>query len=190
MFFSNSETPQEKGTKILSHVRNLIEQAANNADELFLINRFVFARLQLDERKGKKKIKAEIFNEKPFCFFCKKQFSTIKNIDLHRQNESQGYHSGNCVLACKTCHNEIHLVNSKELEPDTKSTAKKGKSVSGKYKFIRHLVEDLLIENPDIHYEEMKKAVLEEFPESAFNKSHYSWYLNKIIVNQEFKYAE
>ncbi len=188
----DKSTAQNKGSEILAHVRELIEKAATNKDEHFYINRYVHARLQNDERKEKKIIKAQMFNDKPQCNFCGKTFASDKGIDLHRRDDSRGYHKNNCVLTCKKCHQAEHSKTPEESNFDIASTAisaARQKSILGKHKTIRYLVEELLDKNPDIAYEEMNSAVLEEFPTSAFNKSHYSWYINKIIVNGEWKYA-
>jgi len=54
--------------QILSNVRkSLLDFAGEDPDKLFYARRFIFARLQLGERKTKTKIKKELFQENPFC---------------------------------------------------------------------------------------------------------------------------
>lgn len=48
---------------LLNEVREKIHQLSGQDSDLhFYCNRFIFSRLQLDERKNKKKIKEEIYN--------------------------------------------------------------------------------------------------------------------------------
>ncbi|MBI5344319.1 MAG: HNH endonuclease [Deltaproteobacteria bacterium] len=188
----DKSTAQVKGSEILEQVKKLIEKSTTDKDEHFYINRYVHARLHEDEKREKKTIKARIFNDKPQCYFCGETFASIKGVNLHRKDDSRRYEEGNCVLACEKCHKAEHSKTTGEPNTDiasTDSSTTRPKSISGKHKNIRHLVEESLDENPDITAEEMKKAVLEEFPTSAFDKAHYSWYINKIIVNGEWKYG-
>jgi len=98
-------TPQE----ILSHVRELIRQhAGDDADKWWYANRFVFARLQLDERKTKASIKQKLIAEKRLCRYCGNQFETRQNIHLHRLESSKGYSDTNCVLMHADCHTKHH----------------------------------------------------------------------------------
>ena len=180
---------QDKGDKILIKVRKLIEKAAHNNDDKFYFNRYVFQRLRWDEQKGKDKIKKKLFEKKPQCNFCGKSFASIKGIVLHRKDDTRGYDINNSVVTCEKCHRRVHT-NEKSIEPNNKNVSSvRLKSITGEHKYIRQLVEELLDSNPNISYEEMEKNVLKEFPKSAFNKNHYAWYINKIIVNGEFKYV-
>ena len=179
----DTSTAQKKGGEIVAHVKKLIEKAATNKNEHFYLNRFVHQRLALVERKEKKPIKDQLLKDNPQCNYC----GTPKGLELHRIDSLRGYEKNNCVLTCRKCHQQ----NKKTLEPnfDNASSARP-KSISGKHKTIRQLVEDLLDKNPEVTYEKMESAVLKEFPTSAFKKTHYNWYMNKIIMNGEWKYYE
>ena len=61
-------------------------------------------------------------------------------------------------------------------------------SKSGKFKTIRHLVESVFKKKPGISYDSMEKFIMKEYPSSAFNKSHFTWYKAKIIRNDEWNY--
>lgn len=60
--------------------------------------------------------------------------------------------------------------------------AKKKKEKKGKPKkrFIKDLVLETLAKKPDISAREMRELVLKEFPDSAFGKTHLSWYKSQI----------
>jgi len=97
------------GHRILNNVRRAIERATgDDTDKLFYIRRFVFARLQLDERARKKAIKDRLYEKNPRCHKCKKKFETEKGVHLHRKNEDRGYTDKNCVLMHAVCHREHH----------------------------------------------------------------------------------
>lgn len=102
------EEIQRKGNSILNVVRESIKQATKNDNEWFLLNRWIFARLSLDERLTKKKIKENLFKEKSSCSRCGEKFMTVKGVHLHRVNQKEGYHKGNCILLCLKCHNSVH----------------------------------------------------------------------------------
>ena len=98
-------TPAE----ILAHVRKLIEEhAAGDPDKWWYANRFVFARLMLDERKTKVNVKKALLERKMPCHFCGKAFDSGKGIPLHRLEEDRGYSKDNCVLAHQECHERHH----------------------------------------------------------------------------------
>jgi len=99
---------QERGDKILHYVRKLIETASNNDEESFFINRWIFARLQQDERDCKKGIKNQLYDESSKCYVCGKKFKTIKGVHLHRLESKRGYHKDNCVLTHDECHRSLH----------------------------------------------------------------------------------
>lgn len=95
--------------QILAQVRKLIEENAHgDLDKWWYANRYVFARLMLDERKTKTAIKQRLFKGGQPCHFCDKPFTDRKNIPLHRVDEDKGYSDGNCVLAHKECHEKHH----------------------------------------------------------------------------------
>ena len=60
------------------------------------------------------------------------------------------------------------------------------KSKSGNYKNIRHLMESLFAKSKDLTAEAATKAVKKEFPASAFNNAHFSWYKTHIVNKREF----
>ena len=98
-------TPQE----ILSHVREMIRQyAGDDADKWWYANRFVYARLQLDERKTKASIKQRLLEGNRTCHACGEHFDSRKNVHLHRLNGNRGYSEGNCVLMHADCHTKHH----------------------------------------------------------------------------------
>lgn len=78
----------------------------------------------------------------------------------------------------------------KKAEKKTEKKAKRPASTSGKYKNIRHLIESLFAGNKEISYEDTVKRVSAEFPESAYKKTHYAWYKNKIVSHGEWKHVE
>jgi len=99
-------TPQE----ILDRTRVLInEYAAGDSDRWWYANRFVFARLQLDERKTKAGIKRELLDTRKPCHSCKQPFSSRRNVHLHRLDSSKGYTRANCVLMHPECHRKWHV---------------------------------------------------------------------------------
>jgi hypothetical protein len=82
-------------------------------------------------------------------------------------------------------------VSKPATKKSSKKTAKKTrvqrpKSKSGNYKNIRHLMESLFAKKKDATAEETTKVVKKEFPTSAFNNSHYSWYKTHIVNKREF----
>ncbi len=99
----------EKAKKILTEVRERIDKAAcGDADAWFKINRYVYARLQLDERKTKPK-KVDLFDsQKGLCWICKKRIDNIKDTDTHRLEAELGYgEKDSVVLVHRKCHQQI-----------------------------------------------------------------------------------
>lgn len=71
----------------------------------------------------------------------------------------------------------------------TKAVAKTRASVSGKYKSIRHLLENLFARNKDLTTELALPHVKKEFPKTGFVSSpsaHFAWYKSKIVSHREF----
>jgi hypothetical protein len=100
--------PQE----ILDRTREAIRNhAGGNPDKWFYANRFVFARLQLDERGTKTKIKKELLEANKPCNYCNNLFENRIGIHLHRVNGKHGYSRDNCVLMHSECHTKFHLEN-------------------------------------------------------------------------------
>jgi hypothetical protein len=95
--------------KILEQAQELIKQYANgDGDKWFYANRFVFARLALDEKKTKTKIKKALLNSGAKCHLCGKEFESKKNVNIHRIDDDRGYTEGNCSLMHPECHVKHH----------------------------------------------------------------------------------
>jgi len=104
-------TPKE----ILEHVRQLIrEHAAGDPDKWWYANRYVFARLQLDERQTKTAIKRALFDEGAACHVCGEPFKSRRGVHLHRLDGHKGYSKDNCVLMHAECHRKHHAEGAKE----------------------------------------------------------------------------
>jgi len=93
--------------EILSHTRALIrEYAGKDPDKWFYANRFVYARLQLDERAAKPAIKKKLLASTPFCYVCGEAVES-KGTDVHRIDAGRGYTLENCALLHPKCHQEL-----------------------------------------------------------------------------------
>ena len=100
---------REIGHRILNNARRAITRAAgDDPDRLFYLRRFVFTRLQLDERGAKTGIKGRLYERDPRCHRCKEKFETQTHVDLHRINGDRGYTDENCVLMHPECHQKHH----------------------------------------------------------------------------------
>ena len=100
---------------ILEQVRQLlVEYAEGDPDRWFYANRFVFARLALDERRTKTAIKTRLLNDGVSCHRCGKPFEASKNIHLHRLDGNRGYSDANCVLMHEKCHQAWHCENERD----------------------------------------------------------------------------
>ena len=103
--------------QILQHVRKLIdEHAGNDPDKWWYANRYVFARLMLDERKTKTGVKARLFESGAKCHGCGRPFERKKGVHLHRLDEAKAYSDGNCVLMHSECHEEWHKKSANKRE--------------------------------------------------------------------------
>lgn len=99
-------TIRKNGKIILNSVRKRIKDMANgDYDVEFKINRYIYSRLQLDERNLKDKIRKKLKSSK--CHVCGKTFTTIKGVHLHRLDETRGYHMDNCVFVHRKCHYKL-----------------------------------------------------------------------------------
>jgi hypothetical protein len=95
--------------EILARTRELIgELAGGDPDKWWYANRFVFARLQLDERKTKAGVKQKLLESNAPCHGCTTPFESRRDIHLHRLNGSKAYSLGNCVLMHADCHRRLH----------------------------------------------------------------------------------
>ena len=103
--------------EILEQTRRMIrEHAGDDPDARWYANRFVFARLQLDERKAKAGIKQGLISANQACHACGKGFGSAKGIHLHRLDGSRGYTDENCVLMHGPCHQKWHADHAEEIE--------------------------------------------------------------------------
>ena len=108
-------TPKE----ILEQTRKLIDEQANgDPDKWWYANRFVFARLNLDERKTKTDIKRRLFEANGPCNYCGKTFETKRNVHLHRLDSSKGYRDENCALMHAECHQKYHAEHQQRKEQE------------------------------------------------------------------------
>ena len=68
----------QEAHRILQSVRQSIKEAAGiDPDRQFVVNRYVYQRLQLDERKPHKKLKEALFKDNPYCYGCKKKLRNL-----------------------------------------------------------------------------------------------------------------
>ena len=89
--------------EILNHVRDCLDrECQNDPDFRFLVNRWVFSRLQIDSRKETEKVKKALM--KSGMSDCQGDGPHDGNLQVHRLNESMRYTEENCILLCKACH--------------------------------------------------------------------------------------
>ena len=121
---------------ILDTTRRLIvEHAAGDPDKWWYANRYVFARLQLDERQTKARIKRRLLDAGGPCHHCGKAFESRKNVHLHRLDGNRGYAEGICVLVHGECHRRLHAEEPQApsaQEPGTPLLIKTSKRYTGK----------------------------------------------------------
>ena len=98
-----------KPEQILNKVRELIIQHyGDDPDKRWYANRYIFARLALNERKTKTGIKNRLFEANARCHECGRTFGERKGVHLHRLNEAKAYSDRNCVLMHRDCHEACH----------------------------------------------------------------------------------
>lgn len=103
-----SQEYRGKGSRILDEARAYILAGAERDSDLwFKINRYVYARLQLDERKIKDKIKSGLGQS--VCHLCGNRIRILRGSHLHRPDGSKGYSLSNAVLTHKKCHERHHV---------------------------------------------------------------------------------
>ena len=101
--------------EILERTRQLIaEHADGDPDRWWYANRYVFARLQLDERRTKRDIKKRLLDSGTPCHLCGREFETRKGIHIHRLDGDRGYRDGNCVLMHPQYHHNYHAAHPPE----------------------------------------------------------------------------
>jgi len=88
--------------------RAIREHAGDDPDKWFYANRYVFARLQLDERKVKTGIKRQLIESDHPCGYCGVRFESKVGLHLHRVDGTRGYSPDNCVLMHLECHERYH----------------------------------------------------------------------------------
>ena len=109
-------TPKE----ILEQTRKMIsEHAAGDDDKWWYANRFVFARLMLDERKTKASVKQKLLGTGASCHGCGKRFDTNRDVHLHRLDGDKAYSEANCVLMHPGCHRAEHAARVELAEAST-----------------------------------------------------------------------
>lgn len=118
--------------EILKYVRKAIrDYAGDDLDKWFRANRYVYQRLQGDERKMKEKIKNELLKSNPICHYCKETIKVKKGIHLHRLDGNRGYSLENCVLMHQKCHEQYHKGNPSSQDI-TKFLKKESQRYTGK----------------------------------------------------------
>lgn len=104
--------------EILDKTRKAItEFAGDDPDRWFYANRFIFARLQLDERKTKTYIKKTLLENNQPCHYCNKHFNKKVGVHLHRLDGERGYSLDNCALMHPECHKRFHAENPRGKRP-------------------------------------------------------------------------
>lgn len=103
---------KELGDKILNDARDAIKKSCGTDEGLkFLVNRWVYARLQLDERQAKQPYKKHLWTHgSRQCAECGVTFATMTGVEIHRIDHRKPYSVENCALVCKTCHRKIRDV--------------------------------------------------------------------------------
>ena len=102
--------------EILKRTREMIsEHAGGDADKWWYANRFVFARLQLDERKTKTNVKRKLLDASRPCHACGEPFESKRDIHLHRLDGSKAYSDANCVLMHAECHRRHHATQQEDI---------------------------------------------------------------------------
>jgi hypothetical protein len=95
---------------ILEATRRLIMAAsAGDSNAWFEINRWVYSRLQSDERRKKPK-KIELWNKQNgrcYCYYCKKKIDDIKSTHVHRIDPTRWYVEDNVALVHGNCHPKL-----------------------------------------------------------------------------------
>jgi len=117
--------------EILNKIRKEIsDYASDDHDKWFYANRFVFARLQLDERRTKTQIKKDLLEANQPCYYCNKHFNSKVGVHLHRLDGERGYSLDNCVLMHPDCHKKYHAENPRGARPGRPSVQKEVGSVA------------------------------------------------------------
>jgi len=105
----SNDTVKRVGDALLKHVRSVIRETAKGDPNMeFKLNRWVFARLQLDSRRLSRRVKQALWDSgMRSCQRCGRKFATLKGIEAHRKDKSLGYSVANCELVCRHCHQKL-----------------------------------------------------------------------------------
>ncbi len=108
----DSRIADPEAYRILQNTRRSISKSAGtDPDRLFTINRYVFSRLQLDERKPHKKLKTALYKANNKCCGCGKRIKELKGVHIHRKDARKAYSLENCQLMHSKCHELHHKEN-------------------------------------------------------------------------------
>ena len=111
--------------EILEATRKMIlEHSSGDPDKWWDANRFVFARLMLDERKTKAGVKQKLLDANSPCHACGKPFESRRNIHLHRLDGDKAYSEDNCVLMHADCHRSFHASRQEEVGSATAASGR------------------------------------------------------------------
>ena len=103
--------------QILEETRQrILDCGGGDPDKWWYANRFVFARLNADERRTKSSIKKQFLAAGGPCHACGEPFVQAKGVHLHRLAASKGYSEANCVLMHGPCHEKWHSEHVDEEE--------------------------------------------------------------------------
>jgi len=100
---------KQPGDGILREARRAIAEAAGSDPVLrFRLNRWVFSRLQLDERRLKQPVKQALWDAGArSCHICGEAFASLTTLHLHRKDPKLDYTASNCVLLHARCHRTL-----------------------------------------------------------------------------------
>jgi 5-methylcytosine-specific restriction endonuclease McrA len=103
------DTIKPIGDKILEHARFGIELAAKDDIRIrFKLRRWVYQRLLQEEIREKRPIKRALWDSGiRACEGCGEKFSTIKGVEIHREDADRYYSVENCQLLCRKCHQKM-----------------------------------------------------------------------------------
>jgi hypothetical protein len=91
------------GDEILNYVRDWLDRECRNDPNLrFLVNKWVFSRLQLDSRQETERVKKSLMEHG--ITECQGDGPHQGNLQVHRLDESMRYTEENCILLCEACH--------------------------------------------------------------------------------------
>jgi hypothetical protein len=97
------------GDNLLNHINFVLDTVSADDQTLrFKLNRWIYTRLHQKEIQFKRPIKKELWiSGNKQCSECRKEFKTMKNVEIHRKDQDKIYSIENCVLVCKECHEKI-----------------------------------------------------------------------------------